>query len=64
VTRAEADEFVSEYDDAVADYRIELRMSTPRSPVAFAKMNACRERLLDALTGEEAAAELPTQVSR
>ena len=57
MNRAEADELVAEYDDLVCEYRIVVRTcagSGPGVDVSFAKMNAARERLLDALTGEEA----------
>lgn len=60
MTRAEADVLLGEYDDAVASYRIAVRMARPfdeasqrQAIVPWHCMNACRERILDALSGEE-----------
>lgn len=48
MTRAEADALVAEYDDAASEHRVARRL------MSFARMNACRERILDRLCGEEA----------
>jgi len=54
MTRAEADVLIQEYDDAVSEYRIAIRMRASSSNRAeFMRMDACRERLIDALCGEE-----------
>lgn len=53
-TRAESDELLSAYDDAVCEYRLAIRLGTAaQSQAAFNRMNTARERLLDVMCQEE-----------
>jgi len=56
LSRSQADELVAEYDDARDEYALVRRIHRLGAVVdtAFFRMNAERERLLDALSGEEA----------
>lgn len=64
MTREEADALFSDYEDAAAEYRITIRLSRDLNvaPVAlaFARMNAARERVIGAMCGESD--ETPVQV--
>lgn len=55
MTREEADAVVQEYDEARAEWRYQGRLESGgrREVVAWARMNALREKVIDAMTGEE-----------
>lgn len=63
VTRAEADVLVQEYDDAIIERYTRIRWDSRAAMDAqFLRMNACRERLIDRLCGEEPTQPLPGRV--
>lgn len=57
MTRVDADRLLTKYDDARMEFR--LAVGTAKELIAWHKMNALRERLIDRLCGEDATDVLP-----